>query len=376
MRRACLILFAAGCLFAVLWAGIVAAQDATPSPTEPQYAAMVGQPSARALLLIQSDPATFAVDAETVSVLLYTWHARRDVAFQRLSGGSPGNTFGVLLYTGEGDGTKTLDEVVGQLREVLTRLAQPSIERSDEQRERAMGRCDRAEATVAAVEEELGVIRKEMAESGGPPEALAEQARSLRSQRLILRAELEGLTAQRKQLAQQIVAVHEEVAAAGKQSEEVVVQLETILQLKQKEIARLRALLARNVVSDGEVEKAEMAFHVAQVELAKWRQDVARQADGDRLSALNIQLVETETGIVVGRSRLETLEQSLDELTATSQTKTHQAYDRARRELAAVLAELEAATKSLAATRQAQQSRCAPRLLVVGRDGKLEEPKR
>ena len=167
--------------------------------------------------------------------------------------------------------------------------------------------------------------------------------------------------------------MRDEVAAAGKQSEEVLAQLETILQLKQKEIARLRSLRTRGVVSEGEVEKAQMAFHVAQVELAKWRQDVARQADGDRLSALNIQLVAAETGIVVAESRLVTLEESLAELTAASQTKTHQAYDRARRELAAELTELEAATKSLFATRLAEQPNRMPRVLVLGRDGKLGE---
>ncbi|NQU24119.1 MAG: hypothetical protein HQ567_22785 [Candidatus Nealsonbacteria bacterium] len=376
MRRTSFVPFAAGCFLVVLWAGAVVAQDAATPPTEPNRPAMAGPSAARALLLIQSDPDTFAVDAETISLLLYTWHGRRDVSFQSLPGGSPGNSFGVLEYTGEGDGTKTLEEVVGQLREVLTRLAQPSIERSGEQREQAMMRRDRAEESVARLEEDLSTIRKEMARMGGPPEALAEQARALRSQRLVLRAELEGLSAQREQLVKQIAAVRDEVADAGKQSEAVREQLETILKLKEKEIARLRALRAQKAISEGEVEKAEMAFAVAQVELAKWRQDVARQADGDRLSALNIQLVETETGIVVAESRLVTLERSLAELTDSSQAKTHQAYDRVRRELAAELAELEAATKSLFATRGAQQSSRMPRVLVLGRDGKLEEPER
>ena len=113
MRRMCFVSSTAACLLAVLWASAVAAQEAAAPPTEPNRSAarpaVAGPSGTRALLLIQSDPDTFVIDAQTISVLLYTWHSRRDVTFQPLSGGSPGNTFGVLLYSGKGDGTKTLE---------------------------------------------------------------------------------------------------------------------------------------------------------------------------------------------------------------------------------------------------------------------------
>lgn len=121
--------------------------------------------------------------------------------------------------------------------------------------------------------------------------------------------ELAGLQARRRAIEQQIAGVHRG-SKVDREDDPIGKELKGIVELREKEVARLRNLVEYQKVSLSDLAKAEGQYAEARIELLRHQHPPMEQALADQLADLNTQLASTVIDIEELAARKDMLEDS------------------------------------------------------------------
>ncbi len=381
------------CLFCLPWIGtgassLWAAENASPQPSEPAAKAI------RGFISITSDPATLAVDAQTVEFLVQRvawqevgpkWLGRYQIHFEALPGGKPGNVLG-MLHVGvdharstlpgaasegvdEPAATRSLPEVLEAVRacveEALVDISRPSAEALETQLRTAHARANERQKVAEMYALELQSLREQALDLGFSPGAVEVQIDALREQGLTLRVELAGYNARRNAILEHLAKARAEFEAATPQREAMVDELAKLVEIRQQELASVKTLVERGIASKAELSKAEATLARARAELAAARHQVSAEAPNKHLESLNEQLTNAQIEIASTEARLQVLDDTLERFDSGQVQQVIRQYTELTRRLEDARAQRQVAESELVKLEQAHNAARPPRVVLI-----------
>ncbi len=294
---------------------------------EPDATAVSGMRTAACLVQVASDPHVLLIDANVLEHLVQSTPvagaALREVfgenagkyadgvsmqfiPVHRVGAGGGGDQStrrgesGVVIGRVE---VEVLDEsvppVAEELLDVLLERLRQAVRRAD------AGEAERMGERLAAVDRELHEAERRFAEIRAVHQELIELAgqsdlsrarientmRDLEETRASLELRMAGAKARENALLQQIARIAHDIQKSVQESD-VAAELQKVVEIREKEVARLRELIAKGAASSREIEQPQEQLAHARAALAQYRESASQSAGGALLAGLNKDLVD------------------------------------------------------------------------------------
>jgi len=190
------------------------------------------------------------------------------------------------------------------------------------------------EAELAAVEQRFARIRtvqQELTEKAGQSDLsrarIENTVRDLEQMKASLELKLAGSKAREAALTDQLARVHKSVEAALQQSE-VAAELQKIVEIREREVARIRDLVNERGSSPQQLDKALEALAQARAELAHYREQASQNQGGGVLADLNRQLIDLNVEAVETEAQLRAIQGRLADMRARGLLDLAELYER------------------------------------------------
>jgi len=378
---------AAWLIVTALAAGSVAAAR----PQEGAQKPLSGTREATCIVRITSDPALLPIDGEVINRLLIS---------TPVSGEAAQNVFGserefqhedvvILFEELSSSATDAGHTLVGELRVEVQAGVRPAarefLAEVCRRLERALaqvGEVDemRMRTRLGFVEDELKLVRDQFEKLRELQQALREQAdradlsreriegsiRDLEHDRASLELQLAGAKAREAALVEQIAKIGRQIDESLEKSE-VAAELQKVVGIRQKEVARVQQLVERGTAPSRELDEAQEELAHAWAALAQYRESASEKMGGGLLEELNKQLVELAIESAENEAELRGVEAQLNEIRGR---RLLQLADRYEREVQLQLRFAERAAQALTTEedtlkRQLRSLR-RPEVIVIG----------
>jgi hypothetical protein len=378
---------AAGLIVAALTAGGMAA--APPQQDAPKTLSNTREASC--IVRIDSDPALLPIDGQVIERLLDSTPVSGEAALKVFGSESERQPqYAVTVFEELSSSVSdTGHTLVGALRvnvpEGVRPAARDFLAEVCRRLERALaqvGEVDetRMRARLADVEQELSLVHQRFEELRVSEEELREQAgradlrrplieasiNDLERSRASLELELAGAKAREAALAQQIAKIGRQVDESLEKSE-VAGELQKVVEIREKEVARVQQLVERGAASSHDLDKPQEELAHARAALAQYRESASEKAGGGLLEDLNKQLVEVAIESAENEAELRSVEAQLSEI---REKKLLQLADRYEREVQLQLRFAEHALQDLTTEQEVLKRQLRslrrPEVIVIG----------
>lgn len=257
--------------------------------------------------------------------ILQNLEVRFEVMADTAGGASPGSAVlvGRLDVQAPTEAVPSASVAAALMQEMCKQLEASLISATTEVARRQVEVIQSAENEVQEAESTLtGILETQhmLTEASGivdlSREHVAEMVQSTWERRRALETSLAGQKARRDAIAAQIA----RISAAAEQSakgDDIVRELETVVEVRTRELARADEMFSKGVTSSGEQQAAREGLARARAEMLQQRRTAVEQCGGAILGKLNeelvmltIQTAETEAQLAVVRGEAERLEKS------------------------------------------------------------------
>ena len=280
-----------------------------------------------AILVITSNPRTFAVEAEMIKYIfeesewMASWAggivdgAPFLLEFKPFPGGREGCVMGVLSVKNSQlvPDEKLLGDIRSRLQTILTKLAEPiSAEPANELVHFAACEAAVAEHEAKSLSQRAQNLHKQLLQAGIAPEGLDESIAMLERQRLTMKIEQAGLRSRREMLMVQLHRSGDELRVEKEKASAGLEKMREIVGVYAKRLDAIHKAAAKGAVPPAEVAEMETKLLTAQAELEEHSRAIARECGGETIAQLNKQAIEAEIGLHALEERLEVVKKQLE----------------------------------------------------------------
>jgi|GEM_PF-5581048 len=238
--------------------------------------------------------------------------------FSTISSGARMQLGKLTLYIFSDDPGRRVAEQL--LRETCARLDAALKQAADTDRQQLIHRLasareeyERTRQEYAELQERALAFEKQAGRSDLNRDHIAAEIHELTGQKRDLQLELEALSAREHATLEQVARLRKKMES-GLSDDEVLHELETVLELKTKEIERLRQLKEQKLVGDTEVNAALVDLARARAEIAERREQSRARLGADRLEGLNEELAHIAVEADTVRVHLDAIERQLKQI--------------------------------------------------------------
>lgn len=196
---------------------------------------------------------------------------------------------------------------------VLSESAQAERVRRMDAKARAQQQFADAQHKLREIQERIGALQLMSGRPVLSREALLGELHEMQTQERSLEIELAAKHARRQRLEQQIAERARQVAD-DPNMQTIERELQSILELRKNELARLHAMAEKDLASSSDVNEARAVVSEAEVRLAQHRREAQRAAGAEALGAMNVELTHLAAETAEMEVRLAMLRKFVEEL--------------------------------------------------------------
>jgi len=223
--------------------------------------------------------------------------------------------------------TELLRRICERLTAEIGTVLVPERERLQRQSEQTSAELERAKDRVRELQALQHELWRQAGRSDLSSKAIQDLIGGMERQRDSAEMQLVAKKARADALAEQIAKIGAEVEAALKK-DEIAGELQMVVDLRMKELSRVKTLVDKGLATDADVGAAMQSVALAKAELAKYQQELAQTAGGALLADLNSELVRLAVDTAEMQVQLAFVQSQLQEIKEKNLLELADRYER------------------------------------------------